>query len=169
MLITYKIILLLTGFVSALSAGLFYAYSCSVNIGLSRLSDNEYLRAVQSINRAILNPWFFASFMGTLILLPLCTWLCYKNGAASISFHFLLAAAIIYIVGVFGVTIFGNVPLNEILDKFDINSAVATELNIQRMRFEKPWNRLHFVRTIASLASLLLTLGAMVICVKFKV
>lgn len=161
--IAYKIILLSTGFFSALITGLFYAYSCSVNIGLSRLSDAEYLRAMQSINRAILNPWFFASFIGTVVMLPVCAWLCYKNGAASISFYFLLAAALIYLVAVFGVTIFGNVPLNETLDKFNINSAATTELNLQRMAFENPWNRFHLVRTLASMICLLFTLAAMVI------
>ena len=161
--IAYKLILLLTGFSTALITGLFYSYSCSVNIGLGRLPDHEYLRSMQSINRAILNPWFFASFIGTLILLPICTWLIYRNEAASVTFYLLLFAALVYLIGVFGVTIFGNVPLNEALDKFNIGSATLGELKLQRTEFENPWNRLNLVRTIGSLISLLLTLAGMVI------
>jgi len=160
--IAYKLILLLTGFSTALIAGLFYSYSCSVNIGLGRLSDNEYLRAMQSINKAILNPWFFASFIGTLMLLPVCTWMLYRHEAGSASFYLVLFAAFIYVVGVFGVTMFGNVPLNETLDKFDIGSVALNELKVQRMAFEKPWNALNLVRTIGSLISLLLILAAMI-------
>lgn len=161
--IVYKIILLSTGSLTALIAGLFYSYSCSVNIGLSRLPDHEYLRAMQSINRAILNPWFFASFIGTLILLPVCAWMLYRHESGSVSFYLILFAALIYMLGVFGVTMFGNVPLNETLDKFDIGSAVVSELKAQRVAFEKPWNMLNLVRTIGSLISLLLTLAAVVI------
>lgn len=160
--IVMKIVLLSTAFLTALITGLFYAYSCSVNIGLGRLSDTEYLRAMQSINRAILNPWFFLSFMGTLVMMPLCTWLFYKNGAGTASFYFLLSASLIYIIGVFGVTVFGNVPLNESLDKFEIGAATLQEIKARRMDFEIPWNKFHFIRTIANVTSLLLLLIAII-------
>ena len=158
--VIFKLIWLATAFCSALITGLFYAYSCSVNAGLSRLSDAEYLRAMQSINRAILNPWFFASFIGTLILLPVCTWLSYSPGENSISFYLLLSATLVYAVAAFGVTIRGNVPLNDMLDKFEINAANPDNLRNLRYRFEKSWNMFHAVRTIACIVSLLLTLSA---------
>jgi uncharacterized membrane protein len=43
-----------------------------------------------------------------------------------------------YVVGVFGVTVFGNVPLNEALAKFDVEFASATEIFSE----EKSLNRL---------------------------
>ena len=163
MTIAIKILLLSTSFFTALIAGLFYAYSCSVNVGLNRLSDGEYLRAMQSINKAILNPWFFASFLGTLILLPICTWSIFKIETGSASFYFLLAATVIYMIAVFGVTMAGNVPLNNMLDKIDIASSTINEVKGLRARFENPWNRLHLIRTLGSVSSLLLALAAMVI------
>jgi len=57
-----NIILVITATTTALMAGLFYAFSCSVNLGLARLSNAEYISAMQSINRAIQNPIFFAAF-----------------------------------------------------------------------------------------------------------
>ena len=152
-----KIVLFAAAFLTALITGLFYAYSCSVNLGLGRLSDAEYLKAMQNINREILNPWFFMSFMGTLGVLPVATWLQYKAGHTE-SFYYLLAASVLYLVGTFGVTVLGNVPLNEALDKFDIDAASVSEIKSQRIRFETPWNRLNRVRTIASILSLLLVL-----------
>ena len=163
MAVIYEIVVILAGFSTALIAGLFYSYSCSVTIGLGRLSDEAYLRAMQSINRAILNPWFFASFMGTLVLLPICTWLMFRHEAASSGFYLSLLATLVYVVAVFGVTIFGNVPLNEALDKFDIGAASAAEIKVRRVQFETRWNKLNLIRTIGALVSLLLILAALAI------
>ena len=160
---TLKIFLLVTGLLSALISGLFYSYSCSVNPGLKRLQDIEYLRAMQSINRAILNPLFFMSFIGTLLLLPVATWMIYNTDGSSSSFYLMLFAALIYGAGVFGITIFGNVPLNEGLDKFNIGSAENSEIKSHRFKFEASWNRFHFIRTIACVTSLLLVLVSIII------
>lgn len=149
--------LLLAALLSGLIAGLFYSYSCSVNPGLGKLGDAEYLKAMQSINRAILNPVFFASFMGTLIVLPLAAWLDYSAPAGS-SFYLLVAGAAVYAIAVFGVTMGVNVPLNNALDAFDIGSATASELSAQRSAFEIPWNRFNTVRTWGSVLSFLLVI-----------
>ncbi len=155
-----RIVLLLGALLTALITGLFYAYACSVNAGLGRLSDAEYLKAMQHINRAILNPWFFASFMGTVVVLPLGTWLLYRTGHTE-AFYYLLAATVLYLMGTFGVTIFGNVPLNEALDKFDIGASELSAIKSQRLRFEVPWNSLNLVRTWASILSMMLVLVAL--------
>ena len=159
-----NIILIITATVTGLIAGLFYAYSCSVNIGLGRLPDKEYLAAMQSINSAILNPLFFASFLGTLLLLPLSTWLNYEQ-PLSPRFLLLLAAAIIYAIGVFGVTMFGNVPLNEALANFNLEHTSVKSIYDQRIRFEQPWLLLHQVRAIASVVCLVLVIISC--CYKF--
>ncbi|WP_373011451.1 DUF1772 domain-containing protein [Mucilaginibacter sp.] len=152
-----NIILLLAATTTALIAGLFYAYSCSVNIGLGRLPDREYIAAMQSINRTIQNPLFFASFMGTLILLPLSAYLHYPLPLQG-KFLLLLIAAVVYAIGVFGVTIFGNVPLNNALDNFNLQTASVNEIANQRIKFEQPWLLLHNIRTVCSVVCLLLTL-----------
>ncbi len=65
-----NIILVFTATTTALIAGLFYAWSCSVTLGLARLPDTVYIAFMQATNKAILNPVFFISFIGTAILLP---------------------------------------------------------------------------------------------------
>ena len=154
-----NIILILTTTTTGLMAGLFFAWSCSVIPGLARLPDAGYLAAMQAMNRAILNPLFLAAFIGTLLLLPLSTILQYGRPAPA-RFWLLLAAAIVYAVGVFGVTMAGNVPLNEALDTFNLGSASASDLAAQRAAFERPWNDLHLIRTWASTLSLLLAIIA---------
>lgn len=153
------IVLILTTLTTALIAGLFYGYSCSVNIGLGRLSDREYLAAMQSINVAILNPLFFLSFMGTLFLLPASCYLNYGRPA----FMVLLLAMLVYLIGVFGVTILGNVPLNDALAKFNVTGASVSEIANQRTRFEEPWNKLHTIRTIAAVVSVVLMI---IVCLR---
>lgn len=157
-----NVTLLIAAFLTALIAGLFYSYSCSVNAGLGKLPDAAYLAAMQSINREILNPLFFMSFMGTLFLLPLATWLQFSN-PVSTRFYFMLAATLVYAIGTFGVTILGNVPLNNALDGFQLQSASPGLLHQQRELFEKPWNRLHSIRTIANAIALILVLVACII------
>lgn len=154
---TINLFLLTSALASGLIAGLFYSYSCSVNPGLGALSDANYLAAMQSINRAILNPVFFFSFMGTLLLLPLST---YQHFGMGSRFHLLLAATLVYAIGTFGVTMVGNVPLNEALDKVNLSGASAQDLAAHRLKFEVSWNRLHMIRTYASVGSFLLVLLA---------
>ncbi len=89
-----KISLFVSTFLTGLIAGLFYSYSCSVNLGLSKLSDIEYLKAMKSINKEILNPWFFSSFIGSLIMIPFCTWLYYDRAGVDASFFRLLSSSV---------------------------------------------------------------------------
>jgi uncharacterized membrane protein len=154
---TYTIIQIAAVAVAGLIAGLFYSYDCSVVGGLGKLGDKEYLLAFQSINRVILNPYFMMSFMGTLLLLPIAAWMTYKGGNAT-AFYFMLAAAIVYAVGVFGVTIAGNVPLNEMVDKFDIGNASTEAIQAMRQKFEAKWNMLQHVRTLAAIGAFILSI-----------
>jgi uncharacterized membrane protein len=149
-----NIILVLAGTLTALITGLYFGYSVSVNGGLHRLNDSEYVKAMQSINAVIQNPLFFVSFIGPLILLPLAAFL--QRDANSMQFALLLASSALYIAGSFALTMVGNVPLNQRLAKFDASKASDNEIAQARAGFEKPWNRLHAIRTIASIAATVL-------------
>jgi len=70
----------------------------------------------------------------------------------------LLAATIIYLIGTFGVTIFGNVPLNNALDRFDLESATEEETALQRANFERRWNNLNTIRTVSSTLAIMLVI-----------
>ncbi|MDQ0638924.1 putative membrane protein [Pedobacter sp. W3I1] len=154
------LVLLLTTVSTALIGGLFYAYSCSVIPGLARLSDTSFLQAMQSINRAILNPLFFISFMGALVLLPLSVWF-FRDQA--MVFYLLLAATLLYFGGVFLVTIIGNVPLNNLLDGADLDKLNATDLTALRDKFEPSWNLFHRIRTIVSFICIVLVAYAAIL------
>ncbi|TGD59719.1 anthrone oxygenase family protein [Flavobacterium humi] len=152
---TTDIILVITTTFSALIAGLFYAYSCSVNLGLGKLSDADYIKAMQSINREIQNPVFFACFFGTLILIPLSAYLNYQQ-QTSVKSWLLLIAVFTYAIGVFGITVVGNVPLNDALENFNITNATPDTIRDQRALFETKWNAFNTIRTVCSLITVIL-------------
>ena len=144
----YGTSILLTGLV----AGLLYGYQCSVINGLGALGNKEYLGAFQSIDKSIQNPVFGLSFMGSIIILLIASFVIYKSGNNSL-FPYLIIATAIYGIGVLGLTIAGNLPLNEMLAGFDLQSASEIQLKEMRMRFETSWNKWHLLRTIASIAT----------------
>lgn len=148
-----NLILILAAITTALTAGLFFAWACSVVPGLGKLSDANYLSAMQSINREIQNPIFFSCFMGAPILLALAIFMNYQS-SPTMTFWMLLASAAFYIAGVFGVTVAGNVPLNNMLDAFDLQSATPESLADMRAVFENKWNSLNIVRAVAGVISL---------------
>jgi uncharacterized membrane protein len=158
-LTTEEILLLSAATLTGLLSGPFFGFEVCINGALGRVKDSEYIAAMQSINIVIQNPIFFISFFGPAILLPLCAVL-YRDDTDSGRFALLVAASILYVVGTFGLTVVGNVPLNNQLDKLDRQIASADELAEARKRYEKPWNRLHTIRTIASTIALVCVIAA---------
>ncbi len=134
----------------ALLAGIFLAYSISVIPALRRAGDQEYVRTMQNINIVIQNPVFFLVFMGPVLLLPIISFLAY-DPSNNLRFYALVGASTLYILGSFFMTVLGNVPLNERLAR--VNVSQASEVAKARSMYEKPWNKLHSVRTIFSMAT----------------
>lgn len=135
-----------------LVAGFFYGWQVSAMRGLRVVPDRTYVTTMQSVNRAILNPYFLLSFVGALLLLAAATVVAFANGHTARAW-WLLAASVSYGVGTFGVTVAGNVPLNEALARFDLGPADDEEVARQRSAYEGPWNRLHNLRTVANLVA----------------
>jgi uncharacterized membrane protein len=51
----------------ALVAGIFFAFSTFVMKALGKLSPPQGVAAMQSINVAVINPWFLTAFFGTAV------------------------------------------------------------------------------------------------------
>ena len=158
--LSFKSILLITTLIlTGLSSGFFFAWEVTVIPGTKRVSDDAYLETMQSINRAILNPAFFVIFFGTLISLVASSYLHFRT-AIDLTFGLLLAATLVYLLGSIGITIFGNVPLNEALDVVHLQELSKEALHDLRMSYETPWNRWHTLRTIFSVLAFILSLLA---------
>jgi len=151
--ITLFTAIMLTG----LSAGLFYAWMVSVIPGTRKVVDMNYLESMQSINRAILNPAFFLVFMGSPIALAISSVQQFNTGT---TFWLLLTATLAYTLGTFGVTAWGNVPLNDALDALALDEIGESKISTFRKSYEGKWNRLHLIRTVFSMFSFMLSLLA---------
>ena len=143
---------------SALIGGVFFAFSSFVMKALARVPASEGIAAMQSINVVVINRSFLGAFMGTAVLslgvigLALVHW-------AHPSAMFFLGAAVLYIVGTFIVTLFGNVPLNDQLAAVSATDPASRDVwNHYQDRWTM-WNR---VRTVAAMVAVLLyTVGLM--------
>lgn len=137
---------LLLGFVTALVAGVFQSFSDFVMAGLGRAAPAGGIESMQHINRTVFRSVFLASL---LTLVPATI------GFAVFALSFgegpgrdlVVAAALIYVTGVFGVTMFGNVPMNKRLDIVDFRSSDAADY---WRRYCRNWTRWNHVRTIGS-------------------
>ncbi|GGG34813.1 hypothetical protein GCM10011414_00300 [Croceivirga lutea] len=134
-----------------LTAGICFTWGNAVTPGIGQLSDIYYLEAFQKMNRSIENPLFFMVFFGSF-LLGIAALLTNKS-LEPVQYKLLMLGMAIYFVGIVLVTIFGNVPLNQVLEKTDLAASTAEELKTLRRQFETPWNRFHLLRVLASIVS----------------
>ena len=159
--ISIKSLVLLTGILfTGLTAGLCFTWSNAVTTGIGKLDDLTFLQSFQAMNRAIINPSFIIVFFAPACLLFVNAYL-YRNAQPGLFWSFLIAA-LLFFIGVSLITIFKNVPLNEILDRFPLESASFSELKTLRNTFETPWKHWHLIRTISSFTAFTLLLTGII-------
>lgn len=137
---------------SGLMAGLFFAFSTAVMAALARLPAGQGATAMNTINVVIQNPVFLAVFMGTALV---CAALAVKAvlGWSQPGSLWLLAGGLFYLVGIFGITVVFNVPLNDALAAVDPASSEGTALWTRYLDEWVFWNHARTVSGIVSLAS----------------
>ena len=144
-----EVVLIAATLTTGLMAGVFGLYSNAIMPGLRRTDDRTFVAAFQSIDRAIINPVFMATFLGALVLTAL-TGLLHFTGEARSLLPWIVAALVLYLV-VFVLTIRVNVPRNnEIKAAGDVDR--MTDVHGVRERFnEARWVRWNHLRAFASI------------------
>jgi uncharacterized membrane protein len=152
-------VLVLATVTIGLTAGVMFCYQIAIMPGLHELDDREFIRAFQQLDQKIVNPLFVgASFLGGDALLIAATAL---QHAGTSRFTRLAVATVIYVALVVVLTLAWHVPRNNALARVPVDTAPDNDLARARSHFERPWNRLHIVRTLASVASLALLAAAL--------
>jgi uncharacterized membrane protein len=128
-----------------LIGGLFFIFSTTVMAAFDRLPAANAVAAMNSINRVILNPWFFLTFFGTALL---CTVLLVFQLARPEAGALVISGALLYLIGSIGVTMVFHVPLN---NRLAAVSASAPDMETQWPAYRVPWTRWNHVRTVACL------------------
>ncbi len=152
--LTLAVATLATGLV----AGVFYAYSVSVDLGLAVQPDESYVATMQAINEKIQNPLFFTSFFGAA-LFPIVALAVHFPKPRSGRFSLIALACALYIGGGFLLTTFVNVPMNDQLAAVDPDAS-ARVLSSARDAYEGPWDFWNRVRTVFSTLAFLALVGA---------
>ena len=132
-----------------LVAGVFFAFSAFVMKALHRLPPGDGIAAMQSINVAVLNPWFLGAFLGTaaacLVAFVISLFRWHQPPAG-----YLFGGAVLYLVGCLLVTIVFNVPRNEALASVAPDDVGAAS---QWTGYVSTWTAWNHVRTAASLVA----------------
>lgn len=139
-----------------LMAGLFFAFSVAVMKALANLPSAEGIAAMQSINVAIINPWFLSVFLGTaagcafVLIVALWRW----DQPASVAF---CLGSALYLVGNLLVTMLFNVPKNDALAAVAPNDPEGASLWSD---YRVKWTAWNHVRTVTALgAAAVFTIG----------
>jgi uncharacterized membrane protein len=139
-----------------LIAGVYFAFSTFIMTSFARIAPAAGIAAMNAINidivKSVFMPLFFGTTLAAAILagLALSRW----SGPGSMA---VLTGGVIYVIGMLGVTLVFNVPLNDALAAADPSSAEGASL---WARYVRDWTFWNHVRLIASIvASVLFVVG----------
>jgi uncharacterized membrane protein len=142
---------------SALNAGLFFIFSVCVMQALGLLAPAEGIRAMQSINRTIINPLFLGAFLGTallslaIIVVAIVYW---GTGTG-----WAIAGAVTYLVTSIAVTRAFNIPLNNAVDHANPGDSESVRIWARYLDIWTKWNHVRSVGTLVSTAFFILALA----------
>ena len=142
---------------TGLIAGVFFIFSVAIMRALERVPGG--MAAMQSMNVAVPNPMFLGVFLGTglvclaLAIISVVRW--ERPGAM-----WILAAALLYLIGSIGVTIIFNVPMNNTLNAADPSSSAGQELWQNYLTNWTFWNHIRTIASVGSFASFIAALLA---------
>jgi uncharacterized membrane protein len=131
--------------VTALIAGVYYAFACSVMLGLGASGDRTFIEAMQNINKKIENPLFFLTFFGALVL---SAWALRTYRHDRRLRLWIAAGLALYTIGLL-TTMAVNVPLNNQLASAGAAAKIADPAAV-RARFEDTWNAWNIARALLS-------------------
>jgi len=140
---------LITAVGCGLNAGVFFAFSAFVMPALKRLPPAQGIAAMQSINKLAVTPAFMTALFGTAVACgALAVWalLAWDERFAP----YLLVGGALYLFGTTGVTIAGNVPLNERLAKLH---ARGDDAESHWARYLSGWTAWNHLRTLTAFAA----------------
>jgi uncharacterized membrane protein len=132
-----------------LIGGLYFAFSTFIMTALGRIDQRAGISAMNAINVDIVRSLFMPFFLGTTVAsaalagLGLIHW--GEAGAVAV-----VAGGLVYVIGMFVVTMVFNVPLNNALAAVETQGSEAGPVWARYLRDWTFWNH---VRTVASLAS----------------
>ena len=142
----------------SLAGGFIFTYSIVVMPGLSNLNDKDFLKAFQVTDAVIQNnqPLFMFTWIGSIVAILTTIAASLLTVGWSEGWLIILVGAA-YLLGVQGITVVIHIPLNNHIQKLNIEELNDKTLADERLKFEAKWNFFNKIRTgIAISVSLLM-------------
>jgi uncharacterized membrane protein len=131
-----------------LMAGVFGLYAHTIMPGLRHTDDRTFVGAFQSIDRAIINPWFMLSFVGALLVTGVAAAL-HLAGDSQSALPWIAIALVLYLA-VFVVTIAINVPLNDAIKAAGHPDRISDLAGVRERVDEVRWASWNVFRAVAT-------------------
>lgn len=137
---------------TALIGGVFKAFSEFIMAGLIRAEPASGIEAMQQINRTVLRTEFVFALVAMGIIAPIAAvyGVIALDGVAKWA---LVLGALVYVPSVFLMTVAGNVPMNNLLDRLDHRSGEAAAYWAV---YGRDWTRLNHFRTLGCVSTAVL-------------
>lgn len=135
----------------SLVTGFIFTYSVVVMPGFSKLNDKDFIRAFQVTDNIIQNnqPLFMLIWIGSILSVISTIVFSIFNINADYSI-FIIVTGFFYLIGVQGLTISIHIPLNNNIQKIDVDKEDELKLNEVRKEFEIKWNYYNRIRTVVA-------------------
>ena len=142
---------------SGVVGGVFFAFSNFVMAALARLPVPQGIAAMNSINITVITPTFMTALFGTGLLCLVLIAAAVMGWSQSGS-YWLLAGAVLYVIGNPIVTMVFNVPLNDALAAVDPASSNGAAVWANHLSQWVMWNHVRTITAIVAMACFIMAL-----------
>lgn len=145
--------LIVSTLLCALVTGFIFTYAVVVMPGFAKLDDRDFIRAFQVTDGVIQNnqPLFMLAWVGSIVSV-FATMILGFIEHHGIERWTVIAIGFVYLLGVQGITIRVHLPLNNRLQRLEIDEMDPESLSKERNKFETRWNYFNNIRTLIAFA-----------------
>ena len=145
--------LIVSTLLCALVTGFIFTYAVVVMPGFAKLDDRDFIRAFQVTDGVIQNnqPLFMLAWVGSIVSV-VATMILGFIELHGIERWTVIAIGFVYLLGVQGITIRIHLPLNNRLQRLEIDEMDPESLSKERNKFETRWNYFNNIRTLIASA-----------------
>ena len=138
----------------SLVGGFIFTYSIVVMPGLSNLNDKDFLKAFQVTDAVIQNnqPLFMFTWIGSIVAI-LTTIVASLITVGLLESWLIILVGAAYLLGVQGITVAIHIPLNNHIQKLNIEELNDKTLAYERKNFEAKWNFFNKIRTFVAISA----------------
>ena len=145
--------LIVSTLLCALVTGFIFTYAVVVMPGFAKLDDRDFIRAFQVTDGVIQNnqPLFMLAWVGSIVSV-VATMILGFIELHGIECWTVFAIGFVYMLEVQGITIRIHLPLNNRLQRLEIDEMDPESLSKERNKFETRWNYFNNIRTLIAFA-----------------